>query len=216
MSKNQFIYDLPKPKKTVGKRLIDMMQLIVILLALFIVMYLFVFIPNQVDGQSMMPNFHDRELLFTNKIIQLIGEKEYIQKYNYNYQVGDVVIFQKPEHPDFIKRVIGIPGDKIMIQDGFVYRNGKKMIESYIPQDGNYITHTYDFMEEGEVITVPEGFYFLMGDNRNNSKDSRFIDIGFVDRNWIKGKVVLRWWPLNRVGIIERGEIEYEEKSIYN
>jgi signal peptidase I len=207
---NQFLYDLPKPKKTIGKRLLDVLQVIVIIFAIFIVFYLFIFIPNQVDGQSMMPNFRHRELLFTNKIIQMIGDKDYMAKYDYNYKPGDVVIFQKPGNADFIKRVIGLPGDAIMIKDGHIYRNGLKMIEYYIPQDPRWTTYIYTTANEGETIYVPDNHYFLVGDNRNNSYDSRYDGIGPVPREYIKGKVVIRWWPLDRMGLIKRGAIDYE------
>lgn len=210
VSSNQFLYDLPKPKKSIGKRILDILQVIVVIFAVFIVLYLFVFIPNQVDGNSMLPNFRNRELLFTNKIIQQIGDKEYMADFDYNYKPGDVVIFQKPGNADFIKRVIGIPGDEIMITGGYIYRNGSKMIEYYIPRDERWTTYTYTTMSEGVPIIVPENHYFLVGDNRNNSYDSRFEGIGPVPREYIKGKVVLRWWPPSRIGIIKRGAIDYE------
>ncbi|MBD3363386.1 signal peptidase I [Candidatus Dojkabacteria bacterium] len=207
MSKNPFLHDLPKPKKKITKIFLDILQFIVILLALVVVCYLFLVIPNQVDGDSMLPNFHDKELLLTNKIIQLIGDKKFMEKYDYNYKRGDVVIFQKPDHPDFIKRVIALPGDKIMIQGGYIYINGQKITEAYLPKDRQ--TRTYSFMSEGETKIVPEDQYFLMGDNRNNSKDSRFSDIGFVSREHLKGRVFLRYWPLDSFEVIKTGEINY-------
>ncbi|MCA9386001.1 signal peptidase I [Candidatus Dojkabacteria bacterium] len=209
MSENPFLHSLPRTKKGVGGFFMDALQAIVIVLALFVVSYLFLVIPNQVDGQSMEPNFHDNELLFTNKIIQIIGDKEFMKERNYNYRRGDVVIFQKPGHDDFIKRVIALPGDEIMIQSGKIYINNTEIHEMYIPDSPQWRTNTYSFISEGETKVVPIGHYFLMGDNRNNSKDSRFSDIGFVSREHIKGRVFLRYWPFEDFGFIGAGEIEY-------
>lgn len=206
MAENPFLYDLPKQKKSVSKLFMDILQGVVIALALLVVAYLFLVIPNQVDGESMMPNFENNQLLLTNKIIQVIGDKKFMSKRDYNYKSGDVVIFQKPDHPDFIKRVIGLPGDEVMILDGRVHLNGKMITETYLPADR--LSRTYSFMSEGETVVVPEGHYFLMGDNRNNSKDSRFSDIGFVSRAHIKGRVFVRYWPFDQFAWIGTGEIQ--------
>jgi len=182
------------------------MQTIVIALAICVFIYVFLAIPNQVDGQSMEPNFHNNELLLTNKIIQLIGDSGIGEKLHYNYQRGDVVIFQLPGHQDYIKRVIAIPGDTVKIENNHPVVNGKVIYEAYIPS--TTLTEGGTFLVEGEEKQVPEEEYFVMGDNRQASKDSRFLDVGFVDRKYMKGKVFLRWWPLNRFGLISRGDFE--------
>jgi signal peptidase I len=202
---NPFVHDIPLPKKGIGTLLVDILQAVVVGFALLVVGYLFIFIPNQVDGDSMLPNFVNKQQLLTNKIIQLVGTTDIAK--NYDYKRGDVVIFQKPNHDDFIKRIIALPGDRIMIEDSFVYINGSRIYETYIPRE--FQTKTYTFLSEGEEKTVPQGHYFLMGDNRSNSKDSRFDDIGFVERRHIKGRVFLRWWPFEEFGLIKQGVIEY-------
>lgn len=184
-------------------------------MAAFVVCYLFLFIPNQVDGESMLPNFVNGELLFTNSIGHKLSNTDIGKALDLKYKRGDVVIFQNPGLDPFIKRVIGLPGDEIEIRDGFVYVNSRKIIEDYIPS--NVQTNAYD-RGEGVVNVVPEDRYFLMGDNRNNSQDSRFKIIGFVHHDYIKGKVFLRYTKCNvetekcnfTFDIIQTGKIKYE------
>ena len=187
------------------------MQTIVIALAICVFIYIFLAIPNQVDGQSMEPNFHHNELLFTNKIIQIVGDKSIGKKLNYDYKRGDVIVFQLPGNPDFIKRIIAGPGDTIKVEGNHPVISGKVVYESYIPS--TTLTEGGTFLEEGEEKTVPSDSYFVMGDNREASKDSRSSDVEFVARKYIKGKVFFRWWPLGRFGLIGSGE--YEEKDSF-
>ncbi len=203
---NPFIHDIPRPRKTFGKIVIDLLQGIVIVAAFIVITYLFLVIPTQVDGRSMEPTFLDRELLFTNKIIQLWGDTSLFQRFGYDYKRGDVVIFQKPGHDDFIKRIVGLPGDKIMIKNARVYINDKLVEEAYLPE--GRVTRPYSFILEGETKIVPVDHYFLMGDNRENSKDSRFSDIGFVARDNLKGRVFLRYWPVKRFSVIPSGSLK--------
>ena len=193
----------------------DFLQFIVIIIAIFVVSYLFLFIPNQVDGQSMMPNFVNEELLFTNKIGHMLSDNDIGKALDLNYKRGDVVIFQNPGLDPFIKRVIGLPGDEVKIQNGYVYVNSRRLVESYIPEGVE--TLAYD-LEEGMSHTVPENRFLLMGDNRNNSQDSRFRIIGFVHKNYIKGKVFLRYTKCNAethschptFDLIQTGKIKYQ------
>ncbi len=190
-----------KPKKS--SLTIDILQSVIIAVFVCTVIYLFIAIPNQVSGSSMQPNFHDAELLLTNKIVQWLGDTPIGQSLGVNYQRGDVIVFQKPGEKDFIKRVIGLPGDKVSIKNGNVYINGQQLVEDYIPSEVR--TNGGTFLETGDEKTVPDGHYFVMGDNRGNSEDSRYSEIGFIDRSWMKGKVILRYWPLNVFGIIPTG-----------
>ncbi len=133
-----------------------------------------------VDGPSMKPTLQHEERLVVNKFIYRIREP----------QKGEVVIFRYPRDPsrDFIKRVIATAGDTIEIKEGRVYVNDQLQREDYILEK----TRT-----EYPKVTIPEGTIFVMGDNRNNSEDSRFSDVGFVPLDLVKGKAVLIFWPID-------------------
>jgi len=116
----------------------------------------------------------------------------------------DIVIFKYPDDESqlFIKRVIGLPGDVIDIHDGYVYVNGsaEPLTDSFCPEPG--------MTEEGFLsypLTVPDNCYFMLGDNRLHSKDSRYWDNPFVKREKILAKAVLRYWPLNKTGMLKHG-----------
>lgn len=172
---------------------LDFIETIVIALAIFVVVYRFLFQPHQVKGNSMYDNFHDGEYLLTDKV-----------SYRFNQPVkDDVIVFKAPmnEDYDYIKRIIGLPGDTVIIKDGSVYINGKKDDESgYL--DTRVKTMPGRASTEGLMITVPSGNYFVMGDNRNNSSDSR--DFGPVPQQNIVGKAWMRYWPLNEIGVIKK------------
>lgn len=189
-----------------GGLLIDSLQTIVFALACSVVIYLFFAIPNQVDGLSMQPTLENSEILLTNKFIQIAGGEGKLLP-SYDYGRGDVVVFQQPGRPDLVKRIIGMPGERVKVEDGKVYINGKVMVEDYLPAGRR--TNAGDFLPEGQEKRVPEGSYFLMGDNRGNSKDSRYTDVGFVDRQYLKGSPFLRISPLTRFGLMGRGESKF-------
>lgn len=134
-----------------------------------------------VDGPSMRPTLQSAERLVVNKFIYRFRAPER----------GEILVFRYPRDPsrDFIKRVIAIPGNTIEIRDGRVYVNAALLNEPYILSKtrGNY-----------PLATVPEGHIFVMGDNRNNSEDSRFADVGFVPFDLIKGKAMLVFWPVSQ------------------
>ncbi len=154
--------------------------LVAVILAFFI--RYFIVELYMVEGPSMRPTLLNAERLVVNKFIYRFKAPER----------GDVLIFKYPRDTsrDFIKRVIGVPGDTIEIKDGKVFLNGQLQNESYILEKtrGSY-----------PLSTVPEGTVFVMGDNRNNSEDSRFKDVGFVSRDLIKGKAVLVFWPFDQL-----------------
>ncbi len=133
----------------------------------------------RVEGQSMAPTLADQDRLIVNKLAYRIGEP----------RVGDVVMLYYPLNPtkSFVKRVIAEEGDTVRIVDGRVYRNDVPMDDSFVPSE--YRSH-----DDWGPQVVPEGYYFVMGDHRNNSSDSRHW--GFVPKKYIIGKVQLRWWPL--------------------
>ena len=152
--------------------------LIAVVLAFFI--RYFVVELYLVDGPSMRPTLQSRERLVVNKFIYRFRAPER----------GEVLVFRYPKDPsrDFIKRVIAVPGDTIEIKDGRVFVNQQLMNEPYILSKtrGDY-----------PLATVPAGHIFVMGDNRNNSEDSRFADVGFVPYELVKGKAVLVFWPVD-------------------
>lgn len=167
----------------------DFIEAIVFALAIFVVVYLFLFQPNQVKGSSMFPSFKDGEYIFTDKISYRIGEP----------RRGDVIVFKSPKNSDvdFIKRVIGLPGEKVKIKSGKVYVNDRILDESsYLTSD--VFTGPESFLGENQELTIPEGKYFVMGDNRPHSSDSR--DFGPVVPSEFVGKVFFRYWPPTAMG----------------
>jgi signal peptidase I len=133
----------------------------------------------RVEGQSMAPTLADQDRLIVNKLAYRIGEP----------QVGDIVMLYYPLRPDksFVKRVIAAEGDQVRVVDGKVYRNDVLMDDSFVPTD--FRSH-----DDWGPQVIPEGYYFVMGDHRNNSSDSRHW--GFVPKKYIIGRVQLRWWPV--------------------
>ena len=164
-----------------AKSFFESIQVIVIALAIVVLVYLFVASFNIVDGESMIPNFSSRDLIIAEKITPNFGK----------LQRGDVVVFAATPDKDFIKRIIGLPGDKVKIHDGKVYINNLPLTENYLSDDNKYILPGLIYKEDLEIQN-PDNNYFVMGDNRGNSRDSR--DIGYVDKSKIKGKAWLVFW----------------------
>lgn len=143
----------------------------------------------------MYPNFHDKEYLLTDKISYRFSQPKR----------GDVIIFKAPknEEYEYIKRIVGLPREKIRISEGKIFINNKQINESYLPLE--YQTRSGTFWPENQAIPLPENEYFVLGDNRSHSSDSR--DWGSVRRENIIGKAWFRYWPPDKIGIIE--EVEY-------
>jgi signal peptidase I len=133
----------------------------------------------RVEGQSMAPTLQDQDRLIVNKLAYRLGDPH----------VGDIVMLYYPLKPEksFVKRIIAEEGDQVRIVDGRVYRNDVPLDDSFVPQE--YRSH-----DDWGPQVIPEGYYFVMGDHRNNSSDSRHW--GFVPKKYIIGKVQLRWWPM--------------------
>jgi signal peptidase I len=171
--------------------LLDSVQTFLIAAAVFLVIYVFLFRPFEVNGVSMYPNFYDKEYVLTNLIILRFE----------NPKLGDVIVFKAPPDPnkDYIKRVIGLPGDSIMVKDGSVFRNGNLLDESKYLKSS---VKTYEgaFLKNGQAVNVPQDEYFVFGDNRGESSDSR--DWGFVRKDEIIGESLFVYWPLNRMRFI--------------
>jgi len=193
-------------ENSLKSNVLEFFQSIIIAVAVCVVIYVFLATPNQIEGLSMDPTFRNGEIVLTSKVHQWLGSTPFGQSIGLNYERGDVVVFQKPGFNDFIKRAIGIPGDTVQIDDGAVYINGNKLNEVYLPSGRETSGGTF-IIDGGNPKTLKLDEYFLMGDNRPNSHDSRFVDIGFVKREWLKGKVLIRYWPLNTIWFVQHAKL---------
>ncbi len=144
---------------------------------------LFLYQPVKVEGNSMLPGLQDQERIFINKFVYHL---EPIER-------GDIVVFRYPRDPSksYIKRVIGVAGDRVRIDEGIVYVNGKPLREPYVPSD-------YEDWRSYPEVRVPANSFFVLGDHRNLSDDSR--DFGCVDQRYVYGKAVFVYWPMTKVG----------------
>ncbi len=197
-SQPQFFSDHSSPSNPISalivgffKWIFDSVQVIVIALAIFIIFYLFIVSPHTIDGVSMQPNFCNGDLILADKISPRFK----------SYHYGDVIVFKHDEAADYIKRIIGIGGDRIKVSNDKIYRNDVLLDEPYLPQGRLTKVQPGDGLIENEDYTVPEGKFFVFGDNRSNSTDSRrFLAID-PNINTIKGRVVVVMWPIDRARI---------------
>lgn len=184
------------------KKVLDVLQVIMLLASFLVVLYLFFIIPTQVDGQSMEPTFQNDEVLFTNRLLQVAGGPSGVFR-SYDYQRGDVIVYTREGEADLIKRIIGLEGERIRIEDNRVYINGVLLREDYIDH-AQKPTQPGSFIAEGEEKIIPPGSYFTLGDNRTNSIDSRSSQVGFVRREQIRGSPFFQLLPLSELGFLER------------
>lgn len=144
----------------------------------------YVVTPVRVQGLSMYPTLNDKEILL-------------LKKYDKSYERFDIVVIEK-DNSKLIKRIIGVPGEHIAYKDSELYVNGNIVEE-------NFIGETYKFEDFDNILVgseiIPEGYYFVVGDNRNNSTDSRLF--GFISEEEILGTTSFRMYPLNRIGFIK-------------
>src|SRR5580698_2662879 len=156
---------------------------LVISVAVSAFIIIFLYQPVKVEGTSMMPSLEDQERIFVNKFVYRL---EPIER-------GDIVVFRYPRDPSksYIKRVIGMAGDRIRIDGGQVYVNDQALDEDYVPS-------AYTDGRSYEERVVPPNSYFVLGDHRSMSNDSR--DFGPVDQSFIYGKAVFGYWPMDKVG----------------
>jgi signal peptidase I len=156
---------------------------LVISLAISAFIIIFLYQPVKVEGTSMMPSLEDQERIFVNKFVYRL---EPIER-------GDIVVFRYPRDPSksYIKRVIGMAGDHIRIDAGQVYVNNKALDEPYVPAE------YADTRSYPETIVPPDS-YFVLGDHRSMSNDSR--DFGSVNQSYIYGKAVFGYWPMDKLG----------------
>jgi signal peptidase I len=156
---------------------------LVISLAISAFIIIFLYQPVKVEGTSMMPSLVDQERIFVNKFVYRL---EPIER-------GDIVVFRYPYDPSksYIKRVIGMAGDRIRINSGQVYVNGEALDESYVPPE-------YTDSRSSKEAVVPANSYFVLGDHRSMSDDSR--NFGPVNQSFIYGKAVFGYWPMDKLG----------------
>lgn len=179
--------------------LVDFAQTIIILGVIGVFLYVLVLQPHQVSGFSMFPTYNDKDITIS-----------YLPDVRFNnLKRGDVIVFHAPPDHEklYIKRIVGMPGDSVKIQDGNVYLNNQLFDESSYLQPGVRTTPEA-FLSDGQTVVVPQGQFFAMGDNRPNSSDSR--DFGFVTPELLVGKTIMRVWPFDTFEVVHN---PFEEKK---
>ncbi|MBE6879686.1 MAG: signal peptidase I [Ruminococcaceae bacterium] len=191
-------YTIPDEKQSepVYTEFYDWMTFIFSCVLCFLILFTVLARVITVDGESMLPTLQDRNMLLVSDV-------------GYTPQYEDIVIVYAPSlynklsndyGKTIVKRVIGLPGDKIRIDfgKGIVYRNGEALEEPYT----NTLTNIQQNFPNNKEVTVPENRLFVLGDNRNDSKDSRSYDIGMVDVRCVIGKSLIRVWPFDKLGTV--------------
>jgi signal peptidase I len=176
--------------------ILETLETIAIALAIFLFIYFLVAQPHLVKGESMQPNFIDGEYILTSKVYKWWGTP----------QRGDVIVLKSPDDKSvqFIKRIIGLPGEKIEVTNNHItifntqHPDGYVLNESYL--SAQILTEGKSFLPEGQTYTIPLDHYIVMGDNRTYSYDSRTW--GTLDKNDIIGKAFFIYWPLNKFGFV--------------
>ncbi|MFD2628365.1 signal peptidase I [Oceanobacillus kapialis] len=174
---------------------LDWLKALLIAFGLAFIVRTFLFAPIVVDGPSMLPTLHDRDQMIINKISYRFSDPERF----------DIVVFHASEQKDFIKRVIGLPGEQVAVRDNVLYINDEPVEEPFWTDQTEMYTDDFELEElPGGYETVPEGHVFVLGDNRSNSTDSRIL--GPIPMDQVVGKTSLRYWPFDRIDIINSGE----------
>jgi signal peptidase I len=177
----------PAPTSTASSVLRELAEVVVLAVILYFGIS-FAVQAVHVEGLSMFATLDNNDYLIANKIDYRLHAP----------QRGDIIILRPPsdDSKDFIKRIIALPGERILISHGFVYINGHKLVEPYVPEAWTQL----DSWGGADGMVVPPNAYFVMGDNRNRSQDSRIF--GFIGRDRIDGRAWFRIWPLNHFGDI--------------
>lgn len=177
-----------KRKNSLGRELLEDVVLVIVVLAVVFILKNYVLINAVIPSGSMENTIMTGDRVFGNRLAYRFGEPER----------GDIVIFKYPDNEEelYIKRVIGLPGDKVEIRDGLVYLN-----DSAKPLEEPYLKETP--VGDYGPYQVPEDGYFMLGDNRNWSKDSRFWENTYVTREEVLAKAVFRYYPFDEIGTIE-------------
>lgn len=178
--------------RRLGAFLVDILQIVIFAVSIFLFIYLLVLQPHRIKGSSMEPNFQDKQYLLTDKVSYRFGDPKR----------GDVVVFKAPpdDKDEFIKRIIGLPGEQVMIRQGKVYINNKELKENYLTP--GQFTAAGSTITEGKTFTIPVNQYLLLGDNRDHSFDSRNFPQAFVDRSKLNGRAWVVYWPIPNAGVV--------------
>ncbi len=182
---------------SIGNFVLEFVQSIVLALSVFVLLYLFVAQPNEVKGNSMLPNFENGQYLLTDKLSYQLNKP----------QRGDVVVFKAPstepcaeDECEYIKRIIGVPGDRVMVKGNRVYLNGELLNETFLPAD--FVTEPDSYLQEGVERVVPADEYLCLGDNRSHSRDGRAF--GPIGKDRIVGRAFFIYWPLSSIGLVPK------------
>ena len=178
---------------------LDLVETVVSSLAIFFVVYIFIVQPHQVNGHSMDPNLQTVEYLLTEKVSYRFNQPER----------GDVIVFRAPESAcigtgcDYIKRIIGLPGETVQVIGGKIYINGQQLDESaYLAE--SVVTSPGAYTANEREVRLSDNQYFVSGDNRAYSSDSRYW--GPIERESIIGKAFFSYWPVATFGLIDQGK----------
>ncbi len=175
-------------QKSNWDEILSWVKVIVSAFVIAILLRTFIFQMALVNQSSMEPTLHEGQMLVIAKINYLVG----------NPQRGQIIVLKDDvENKLLIKRVIGLPGETVQLSDGKVYINNTELSPDYTASP------TYPYIQDQDQWTIPEGEYFVMGDNREHSRDSRAEDVGLIHRNKIVGEAVFRLWPFNKLGTIK-------------
>jgi signal peptidase I len=177
----------PRKRRPLLAALLHWARDLVFSVILAIIVILFLYQPVKVEGTSMMPTLDDQERIFINKFVYRLHFGKIDR--------GDTVVFWFPGDPtkSYIKRVIAVPGDQVEVASGVVVVNGQPLVETYVPEE-------YRDQSSMTPRTVPADEYFVLGDHRSSSNDSRAW--GMVPRRYIYGKAVFIYWPLEKMGVL--------------
>jgi signal peptidase I len=174
-------------KRSIAGALLHWARDLVFSVVLAVIVILFLYQPVKVEGTSMMPTLDDQERIFINKFVYRLHFGKIDR--------GDTVVFWFPHDPtkSYIKRVIAVPGDRVEVDHGSVIVNGQSLVENYVPEE-------YRDQSSMTETTIPKDEYFVLGDHRSSSNDSRAW--GMVPRRYIYGKAVFIYWPLDKMGVL--------------
>ena len=179
-----------------GKEMIEWIVALAIGIIIAIILTVFIGTSYTVSGESMHPTFEDKDKVIVSKISKTLN----------HIDSGDVIIFHANSKSDYIKRLIGKPGDTVKYKKDQLYINDKKVKEPYLSEnkkykDGKYLTEDFNSKSLNGAngkAKIPADKYLVLGDNRQNSNDSRYKGVGLIDKKQIVGKVMFRYWPFDK------------------